>query len=53
MLRRVAEIIPLVCYKQVRLTKFLSTLYALYIVVDLSQLPAPAPARSNIPECIL
>ncbi len=52
MLKRVAEFIPLVCLKQVRLTEIQSTLYA-YIVVDPNQLPTPAPAHSDIPEYIL
>ncbi len=53
MLRRVAEFIPLVRYKQVRLTNFSKYIVCAYIVADPSQLPAPAPARSDIPECIL
>ncbi len=53
MLRRVAEIIPLVCYKQVRFNCLSKYIVCAYIVADLSQLPAPMPAHSDIPECIL
>ncbi len=53
MLRRVAEFIPLVCYEQAEINCLSRYIVCVYIVADLSQLPAPTPARSDIPECIL